>query len=123
MLVNKGGNGNYADAALGEKRSDEIQPHCALKVAKHLSKEYIIITLMTDLGLMRRNFIFGRSYKLAECKEALDLLTSNKAAKNGYLPDIDISLSTCYLGNGYLLDREFLNGQSVSMSHFGNNFA
>ena len=25
-----------------------------------------------------------------------------KAAKNGYLPDIDISLSTCYLGNGYL---------------------
>ena len=34
-----------------------------------------------------------------------------------------ISLSTCYLGNGYLLDREFLNGQSVSMSHFGNNFA
>ena len=32
---------------------------------------------MTDLGLMRRNFIFGRSYKLAECKEALDLLTSN----------------------------------------------
>ena len=46
-----------------------------------------------------------------------------KAAKNGYLPDIDISLSTCYLGNGYLLDREFLNGQSVSMSHFGNNFA
>ena len=46
-----------------------------------------------------------------------------KAAKNGCLPDIDISLSTCYLGNGYLLDREFLNGQSVSMSHFGNNFA
>ena len=46
-----------------------------------------------------------------------------KAAKNGYLPDIDISLSTCYLGSGYLLDREFLNGQSVSMSHFGNNFA
>ena len=46
-----------------------------------------------------------------------------KVAKNGYLPDIDISLSASYLGNGYLLDREFRNGQSVPMPHFGNNFA
>ena len=46
-----------------------------------------------------------------------------KVAKNGYLPDIDISLSANYLGNGYLLDREFKNGQSVPMPHFGNNFA
>ena len=46
-----------------------------------------------------------------------------KVAKNGYLPDIDISLSASYLGNGYLLDREFKNGQSVPMPHFGNNFA
>ena len=46
-----------------------------------------------------------------------------KVAKNGYLPDIDLSLSASYLGNGYLLDREFKNGQSVPMPHFGNNFA
>lgn len=46
-----------------------------------------------------------------------------KVAENGYLPDIDISLSASYLGNGYLLDREFKNGQSVPMPHFGNNFA
>ena len=46
-----------------------------------------------------------------------------KVAKNGYLPDIEISLSASYLGNGYLLDREFKNGQSVPMPHFGNNFA
>ena len=32
--------------------SDTIQPHCALKAAKHLceNKAIIIITLMTDLG-------------------------------------------------------------------------
>ena len=46
-----------------------------------------------------------------------------KVAKNGYLPDIDISLSASYLGNGYLLDRNFSNGQSVDIPHFGNNFA
>ena len=34
-----------------------------------------------------------------------------------------LQLKGIILGNGYLLDREFLNGQSVSMSHFGNNFA
>ncbi|MBQ4344981.1 MAG: TolC family protein [Muribaculaceae bacterium] len=44
-------------------------------------------------------------------------------AKNKYLPDIDISLSASYLGNGYLLDRDFTNGQNVNMPHFGNNFA
>ncbi len=46
-----------------------------------------------------------------------------KVAKNGYLPDIDVSLSASYLGNGYLMDRDFSNGQSIKMPHFGNNFA
>lgn len=46
-----------------------------------------------------------------------------KVAKNGYLPDIDISLSASYLGDGYLLNREFSHGQNVEMPHFGNNFA
>lgn len=46
-----------------------------------------------------------------------------KVAKNGYLPDIDISLSASYLGNGCLMDRNFSNGQNIKMPHFGNNFA
>ena len=46
-----------------------------------------------------------------------------KVAKNGYLPDIGISLSASYLGNGHLTDRDFSNGQSIKMPHFGNNFA
>lgn len=46
-----------------------------------------------------------------------------KVAKNGYLPDIDVSLSASYLGNGYLIDRDFSNGQNIKMPHFGNNFA
>ncbi len=46
-----------------------------------------------------------------------------KVAKNGYLPDIDLSLSASYLGNGCLTDRNFSNTQCVKMPHFGNNFA
>ena len=46
-----------------------------------------------------------------------------KVAKNGYLPDIEISLSASYLGNGCLMDRDFSNGQNIKMPHFGNNFA
>lgn len=46
-----------------------------------------------------------------------------KVAKNGYLPDIDLSLSASYLGNGALMDRDFSNGQNIKMPHFGNNFA
>ena len=46
-----------------------------------------------------------------------------KEARNGYLPDIGISLSASYLGNGHLSDRDFSNGQSIKMPHFGNNLA
>lgn len=59
----------------------------------------------------------------AEDAAVIEAQQGGKVAKNGYLPDIDLSLSASYLSNGYLLDREFKNGQSVPMPHFGNNFA
>ena len=46
-----------------------------------------------------------------------------REAESGRLPDIEMSVSASYLGNGYLLDRNFSNGQSIKMPHFGNNFA
>lgn len=46
-----------------------------------------------------------------------------REAESGRLPDIEISVSASYLGNGYLLDRNFSNGQSIKMPHFGNNFS
>lgn len=46
-----------------------------------------------------------------------------KAAKAQRLPDISASLSVSYLGNGYLWDRDFTDGMSIEMPHFGNNFA
>ena len=46
-----------------------------------------------------------------------------RVAQNGKLPDIELSLSASYLGNGCLMDREFTNGQNIKMPHFGNNLA
>lgn len=46
-----------------------------------------------------------------------------KAAKAQRLPDVNVSLSANYWGNGKLWDRDFSNAMTVDMPHFGNNFA
>ena len=46
-----------------------------------------------------------------------------KAAKAQRLPDVNVSLSANYWGNGKLWDRDFGNAMTVDMPHFGNNFA
>ena len=46
-----------------------------------------------------------------------------KAAKSQRLPDIQVSLSASYWGNGKLWDRDFSNATTIDMPHFGNNFA
>ena len=46
-----------------------------------------------------------------------------RVAQNGRLPDIELSLSASYLGNGCLMDRDFTNVQNIKMPHFGNNLA
>lgn len=39
------------------------------------------------------------------------------------LPDVEISASASYLGNGTLTERNWSNPTNVKMPHFGNNFA
>lgn len=46
-----------------------------------------------------------------------------KAAKAQRLPDIGVSLSFSYLGDGWLSDRDFTDGMNIDMPHYGNNFA
>ncbi|MDR1120775.1 MAG: TolC family protein [Dysgonamonadaceae bacterium] len=46
-----------------------------------------------------------------------------KVAQNAKLPSIDASLSGSFLGNGWIADRDFSNGQKAPMPHWGNNFA
>ncbi len=45
------------------------------------------------------------------------------AAKAQRLPELNVSASASYWGNGVLWDRDFGNGMKVDMPHFGNNFA
>ncbi len=54
-------------------------------------------------------------------KEAAD--EALKTAKAQKLPDISISASASYLGNGQLWDRDYTNYQNINMPHFGNNFS
>ncbi len=53
---------------------------------------------------------------ISEAQEAV------KAARNAILPELSVSLTFSYLGDAYLMDRDFSNGISASMPHFGNNF-
>lgn len=46
-----------------------------------------------------------------------------KAAKAQRLPEIGISVSASYLGNGRLWDRDFTSGMKIDIPHFGNNFS
>lgn len=46
-----------------------------------------------------------------------------KAAKAQRLPDVNVSLSASYLGDGKIWNRDFGNAMTVDMPHFGNNFA
>jgi outer membrane protein TolC len=45
------------------------------------------------------------------------------AAKSARLPELNVSLSASYIGDGWLSDRHYRHGQNISMPHFGNNFA
>lgn len=56
----------------------------------------------------------------AALREAEAVVTE---AKSGRLPEISLSASASYLGNGLLTDRNFSNAQNIEMPHFGNNFA
>lgn len=60
-----------------------------------------------------------RTFDIAE-KEAQEAV---KVAQNARLPSLGVSLSASYLGNAWVSDRNFSNGQMATMPHFGNNFA
>ena len=83
------------------------------------AQNYCVLTLEQIFALADEN---SKSLKI-EDTAVLEAQQGVKVARNGYLPDIDISLSASFLGNGFLMDRNFSGGQSIKMPHFGNNFA
>lgn len=83
------------------------------------AQNYYVLTLEQMFALADEN---SKTLQ-AEDAAVVEAQQGVKVAKSGYLPDIGISLSASYLGNGHLTDRDFSNGQSIKMPHFGNNFA
>ncbi len=45
-----------------------------------------------------------------------------QSAKSQRLPDLDASLSFCYIGNALLTDRDFSNVHGLKAPHYGNTF-
>ncbi|MBQ7941514.1 MAG: TolC family protein [Muribaculaceae bacterium] len=78
-----------------------------------------LLTIDEVFNLAENNSASLKSSKVAA--EVAEASISN--AKAELLPDINASLSLSYLGNGHLWDRDFKNGMSIGMPHFGNNFA
>lgn len=46
-----------------------------------------------------------------------------RAARSERLPDVGVTVSASFLGDGRLWDRSFGEGMKVDIPHFGNNFA
>lgn len=46
-----------------------------------------------------------------------------EAAKSARLPQAEISLSASFLGDGFVIDRDFGGAMKAEIPHFGNNFA
>ena len=85
--------------------------------AQTISKCVLSIEQMFELADKNSRSI--RTFDLAE-KEAGQAV---KVAKNALLPSIDVSLSASYLGDAWISDRDFSDGENAPMPHFGNNFA
>jgi outer membrane protein len=63
----------------------------------------------------------SKQLKIAQT-EAETAQAATQSARTAMTPSLDISLSTSYIGNGFITDRDFSNYQRVEMPHFGNDF-
>lgn len=78
-----------------------------------------VLSIEQIFELADKNSRSIRTFDLAE-QEARQAV---KVAKNALLPSIDLSLSASYLGDAWIADRDFSDGNNAPMPHFGNNFA
>lgn len=83
------------------------------------AQEHYVLTLEQMFALADEN---SKSLK-TENVAVVEAQQGVKVAQNGYLPDIELSLSASYLGNGCLMDRKFSHARNIKMPHWGNNFA
>lgn len=91
----------------------------ALNISVASAQTFQKMTIEEMFELADANSRSIRMFRLAE-EEAGQAV---KVARNAQLPSIDVSVSASYLGDAWLADRDFTNGENAAMPHFGNNFA
>ena len=91
----------------------------ALSISLAPAQTFQKMTIEEMFELADANSRSIRMFRLAE-EEAGQAV---KVARNAQLPSIDVSVSTSYLGDAWLADSDFTNGENAAMPHFGNNFA
>ena len=79
----------------------------------------MVIGIEQMFELADRNSSRIKTFEIAE-REAQQAVS---VAKNALLPNIGVSLSFSYIGNGWMSDRDFSNSMNAPMPHFGNNLA
>jgi outer membrane protein TolC len=85
--------------------------------AQETVRRIISIDEMFSLADQNSKSLRHHATGISEAHEAVNV------AKNARLPEIDVSLSFSYLGDGYITDRDFSNGMNAPIPHYGNNFA
>ncbi len=85
--------------------------------AQEKSMRILTIEEMHNLAEQNSKVIQTQSIALDEAKQAV------REARNGRLPEIDLSIGGSYLGDGCIIDRNLGGGMNAPMPHWGNNFA
>ena len=108
-----------------------------MKSIKDVSLLLTLLLISPALGLMAQEKV-DRQVSIEELFELADAnsrtikmftLSQQEAAegvgqaKSARLPQIDLSLSASYLGNGRIVDRNLSHWQKAPVPHFGNSFA
>lgn len=86
-------------------------------VAAVAQQKVLTLDEVFDLAEQNSKTLAAERVALSEAQAAV------VEAKTGRLPDIELSASASYLGNGTLTDRNYSNAMCVKMPHWGNNFA
>lgn len=91
-----------------------------------------LCTIVTIVSAQEQRFTLNDLYILADSNNRnlhiarMGMSRASEERNSAQLslyPDLSLSLSASYLGNGYCWDRNFTNGFRAEIPHFGNNFS
>lgn len=92
---------------------------CAALCSRNTCAQQRVMTIDELFRLADEQSVAIRSFESGAAAAAEGV----RAARAGRLPDVGVTASASFLGDGRLWNRSYGDGMSVDMPHFGNNFA